>query len=578
MRHKKRSCTSLLSGAAAGLTALAGLAGASPTTTYQLVADCDEVEDDCGPQGENGGPGFEQAKGDWFTGPGGNPWVGYVVMSSKAIPDRDQGPYQCRYYAWEIDPTEGPVTRVDGVLLTRNRGDRPCNHPDLQFMGGGDMLFCFGTNDDNESEVQTYAQVLDATTGAPRSGRTRLTDGDGNDGAGTCQVMKTGDSLESLALPAAYPKRFVLCHNDNGENADCVVADVQGDGSVNRVAQIDDVIDPANIPRPHMVQVTTDGKFAVTAARGDQRPPEDGVYVRVIDVVNPQSGDGGRLTQQMPLMQSQPQESLFANSPEIHAPGPTAGTFWAMNITSKSNGREQKGTSKYFAHVVRFDQDLQLEIVSTLPGAGHYQAHGAMCTSTHGPDGARAGVIAESSITNSGPAVVTPVYYGQAGAQEMAEGPTKVGTPWTGDSGELANLYGNNPNDQGRDFVDCIGSVPNPGFDRTGGFQSETRSFVVMPSYGKMKEGDYKNSFFISFIPAHTPDQELPPDDPGDPPDPGGGGGDGAGGGGGGGAGPGATGCNAGARSGGASGLLTALGCTFLLAVRGRRTRAGRVE
>jgi MYXO-CTERM domain-containing protein len=511
----QRSCTALACGAAAGLLALAG-ASAAPATTYQLVSACDKETDDCGPQTENAGPGFEQAKGDWFIGPSGNPWVGYVVMSSKGIPNRDQGPYQCRYYAWEMDPTEGPVTKVDGVLLTQNRGDRPCNHPDLQYIGGTDMLFCFGTNDDNENEVQTYAQILDATTGTPRAARTRLTDGNGNDGAGTCQAMRTGASLESLQLPAAYPKRFVLCHNDNGDNADCVIADVQAGGLVNRVAQINDVIDPANIPRPHMVQVTTDGKFAVTAAKGDQRPPEDGAFVRVIDVANPANGDAGRLTTQMPLMESRAAENLFANSPELHAPGPMAGTFWAMNITSKTSGIDgQKGTSRYYAHVVRFNQSLQLETVTTLPGAGHYQAHGAMCTSTHGPDGAQAGIIVESSITNSGPAVVSPIYYGPS-AQGITEGPTKVGTPWSGDSGELANIYGNNPNTQGRDFVDCIGSVPNPGFGKENGFQSEAKSFVVVPSYGKMTETDYKNSFFLSFIPAHTPDQELPPDNPGD--------------------------------------------------------------
>jgi MYXO-CTERM domain-containing protein len=523
----KRCCNALRAGAAIGAIALTSTASAAPATTYQLVADCDQAEDDCGPQDENAGPGFEQAKGDWFVGPSGNPWVGYVVMSSKAVPNRDDGPYQCRYYAWEIDPTQGPVTKVDGVLLTQNRGDRPCNHPDVQFIGGTDMLFCFGTNDDNENEVQTYAQILDATTGTPKSARTQLTDGDGNDGAGTCQALKTGATLESLQVATTYPKRFVLCHNDNGNNADCVVADAQADGSVARVAQIDDVIDPANIPRPHMVQITTDGKFAVTAAKGDERPPEDGAYMRIIDVVNPQNGNDGNMTEQMPLMQSAQEQNLYANSPELHAPGPLPGTFWAMNITSKSNGREDKGTSNYFAHVVRFNASMQLEVVSTLPGAGHYQAHAAMCTSTHGPDGVPAGIIVESSISNSGPAVVTPVYYGQGAAQAaIIEGPTKVGTPWSGDSGHLANLYGNNPNTQGRDFVDCIGSVPNPGFGQTEGFQAETQSFIVVPSYGKMAETDYKNSFFLSFIPAHTPNQVLPPDDPGKPPEEPGDGGD----------------------------------------------------
>ena len=107
----------------------------------------------------------------------------------------------------------------------------------------------------------------------------------------------------------AYRSASCCGHNDNVNNADCVVADAQQDGSVAVVSQIDDVIDPANIPRPHMVQISTDGKFAVTAAKGDQRPPEDGAFMRVVDVANPTSGDDGRLTEQMPLMESREAET-----------------------------------------------------------------------------------------------------------------------------------------------------------------------------------------------------------------------------------------------------------------------------
>ena len=34
---------------------------------------------------------------------------------------------------------------------------------------------------------------------------------------------------------------------------------------------------------------------------------------------------------------------------------------------------------------------------------------------------------------------------------------------YNGDSGYIANKYGQNPNTQGRDFLRCIGNVPNPG-------------------------------------------------------------------------------------------------------------------
>jgi MYXO-CTERM domain-containing protein len=511
MSQHKRIRSLLPVGVALALGLVNTSVQAAPSQYYELVADCDQQEDNCGPRGENDGPGHEQAKGAWFTDAAGAPWVGVVVMSAKDIPNRDEGPYQCRYFAWKIDAERGPQRMVDGLLLTNNRGNRPCNHPDLQYAGDGKMLFMFGTNDDNNANVQPYAQMLDAMTGNPLAGRTNLGDNNGNDGAGTAIMLKTGASLDTLALPTAYPKRFVYCYNDNGNNADCTVAQINENQSVNIVARINDVIDPANIPRPFMAQITPTGQFAVVAAKGDERPPEDGAYVRVIDVANPGAGDNGRLTGQMALMKSNEGARLYANSPEI-AVGPTPGTFWALNTTSHQEGDNEKGTSLLYGHVVQFGPDYGLQILST-KAVGHYQSHAALCTSTHGPDGVQAGVLIESSISNSGPGVATPMYY-DANALSISEGPAKVTTPYTADSGELANLYGNNPNTQGRDFVSCIGSVANPGYGIETGWQNETQSFIVTASYGMMSPDDYKNSMFLTFVPAHTPNQTLPPDTP----------------------------------------------------------------
>lgn len=508
---QKRIRSLLPVGVALAFGLVATAAQAAPSQYYELVADCDQESDNCGPRGENDGPGHEQARGAWFTDADGAPWVGVVVMSAKDIPNRNDGPYQCRYFAWKMDPEQGPQRMVDGVLLTNNRGNRPCNHPDLQYAGDGKMVFGFGTNDDNNANVQNYVQMIDGMTGNILGERTRLGDNNGNDGAATLQLVRTGASLDALALPTTYPKRLVQCYNDNGDNADCTVAQVNADNSIDLVARIDDVIDPANIPRPFMAQITADGKFAVFAAKGDERPPEDGAYARVIDVANPDAGDNGRLTGQMALMQSNEGAQLYANSPELTL-GPTPGTFWAINTTSRQEQDNEKGTSLLYAHVVQFGPDYGLQIMST-KAVGHYQSHAALCDSTHGPDGVQAGVLIESSISNSGPGVATPLYYNSA-TSLISEGPAKVTTPYTSDSGELANLYGNNPNTQGRDFVSCIGSVQNPGYGLATGWQKETQSFIVTASYGMMGPDDYKNSMFLTFIPAHTPNQTLPPDTP----------------------------------------------------------------
>jgi MYXO-CTERM domain-containing protein len=72
-----------------------------------------------------------------------------------------------------------------------------------------------------------------------------------------------------------------------------------------------------------------------------------------------------------------------------------------------------------------------------------------------------------------------------------------------GDSGHIANIYGQNPNTQGRDFLRCIGDVPNPGHGVSGGYLSNVESFFVAPHAGRIP-GDPKNALFLSLVPGKT--------------------------------------------------------------------------
>jgi MYXO-CTERM domain-containing protein len=65
---------------------------------------------------------------------------------------------------------------------------------------------------------------------------------------------------------------------------------------------------------------------------------------------------------------------------------------------------------------------------------------------------------------------------------------------------------------QGRDFLRCIGDVPNPGYHVEGGYMKDVKSFFVAPVPGRVP-GDYKNSLFLSFVPGQA-DQVLTPQNP----------------------------------------------------------------
>jgi MYXO-CTERM domain-containing protein len=89
---------------------------------------------------------------------------------------------------------------------------------------------------------------------------------------------------------------------------------------------------------------------------------------------------------------------------------------------------------------------------------------------------------------------------------------------WYGDSGHLANWYGENPMRQGRDFLRCIGDVANPGYGQADGYMKDVSTFFVAAVSGRVP-GDYKNSLYLSFVPGKAdtvsaPQNPTPADQP----------------------------------------------------------------
>jgi hypothetical protein len=505
----------LLVGALGMMTPAAALA-AGTLDIVPYVAEfqnCDSSGDGCGPRGENDGPGGEQTRGTTFT-VDGKTYIAWVTMSSYQIPNRDQGPYQCRLSVASLDAINGLVIEVDNTLITNNQGNRPCNHPDLIYAGGTDMLFCYGTNDANNANVQWYGQVY-GLDGVAKGARTRLSDGNGNDGAGECQMVLGAD----MALANTGARSFLSCYNDNGDNADCTRARVNDDGTVTKVADIANVIDPANIPRPFITQYSPTFALAC-AAKGDERPPEDGNYCRAIDLTT-----NTRVGNQLAIMRSNENVSprIYANSIEVQNPLAYGDFIYTLNLTSSGTGRnnDDNGAVNVYLDALSVKADNTVEVVARTPIGQNYQGtHSAMCTGSFGPTGAHSALLIQGSISGSGPGVATPYTY-DAATESFTAGPLKVTTSTYSDVAELANEYGNNPNTQGRDFISCIGDIPNPGFGVEGGFMPQVRTFFAIFNNGKYEESDYKNSSYITLFPGHTPDGALepdePPDDPGSP-------------------------------------------------------------
>src|SRR5262249_51464249 len=145
---------------------------------------------------KNAGPGAEQAVATTLN-KGGSLYVLTVWMSSDV--NRTNGPWQLKCSSIKVDPIQGPVKVVDGHQLTNLRGNRPANHP---FIAGADdlgkVLLAYGSNDPNQTNVQTYAALLDEQCNLLTAVKAIRISNDANNNEGAAHVAYNGNGLFSV--------------------------------------------------------------------------------------------------------------------------------------------------------------------------------------------------------------------------------------------------------------------------------------------------------------------------------------------------------------------------------------------
>lgn len=443
-----------------------------------------------GPPGDNNGPGAEQGTVAALV-VGEKHYVVTVWMSSQV--SEDDRPYQCKCTSVELDPLAGPRVVADAVQITDNEGNRPCNHPKIA-TNGKDLIWAYGTNDPNQNNVQAYVQGLDHMCNTVTD-RLRISNNNGNDGAPDISFNTT--TPEGMSY-------WVAGYLENNERSRAVGLTTTGTGRGMVINETYDnvVVDPANIGRPSVARFAAD-RSLFCSSNGNNRPPELGVRCAMLNAMT-----GDILWSEL-IAQSEPNATpkVYYNQPQV-AVGDNGRMFVQVERSSgagrdNNNNRQGRGATvtEVFA-LLPNDQGPRKQ--AEISNVGQNQVHAAICTGGYGPDNAMHAGIFDASITGTGLAAVQMVKFDVAGRAI-----TKVSTPralgaYNGDSGYLANLYGNNPNTQGRDFVRCIGDVANPGYGVNNGHQPDVASYFVF-AYAGLVPGEPKNSQFVAFLPAHVP-------------------------------------------------------------------------
>jgi len=292
------------------------------------------------------------------------------------------------------------------------------------------------------------------------------------------------------------------------------------------------VIAPSNIGRP---AISTNGQYTLfCAAKGDNRPPEDGTQCALTNSFT------GEIYWKEYIQESEPGNNIYVNQPTVYHMG--NGTF-AVNVLISSGGgknNNDKGSAYNKLFMIK-TTETGMQKLASIDHHGLYGAHSGICGGSYGENGEQYIALMEASITGVGPATLQFISWD--GVTKQLVDNTNMNrwiiNPYNSDSGMLANITGGNPNTQGRDFMRCVGNVENPSYGLASGFKPNTKTFFLAPH--PARHPDYeKNSAFLAIIPGQVDKQLQPaapsstegvtgntgdgPVDPGPTPDPAGGG------------------------------------------------------
>jgi hypothetical protein len=482
-----------------------------------------------GPLERNAGPGAEQAHTIMMYKSGQLRLV--TIWMSSQIPRDDpnanngaggQGPYQCKCTSVAMSATLGPQIVKDAIQLTENQGNRPCNHPRLAAdvsnpAVDSTAIWVYGSNDPDQSNVATYAQALDADCNIIPLANPQ---GDGSNPRATNRLQINDDNNNNEAAPDIHSfinGLFQASYYSNGNNKTYAVGltlnVANGQADIEKLYSTA-FVDNANIGRPSGVAIPGTEKSFMCAAEGDNRPPEVGVRCALLnartgdilwsDIIAASNPNGIRNDPVNPR--------FYMNSPQVSIG--TNGRVHVLVEKTSGGGRDgnggdrvrtgQRGSTQSIVYTLLVNSDNTVQQLDMKAGIGNNQVHASVCSGGFGTDGAHHLAVIDGSITGSGIMSAQFATFDTIGNALTSVGPIRALNSENSDSGLLANLYGQNPNDQGRDFERCVGNIPNAGFGLANGYRPEVKTFFAFPHAGRV-DPDPKNSLFLAILPAWVP-------------------------------------------------------------------------
>lgn len=442
-------------------------------------------------KGKNDGPGNEQPTVTWVTKEG-KTYLVSVYMSS----DVEEGYWQCKCSSMEMTP-QGPKFVANNVQLTYiTNVERPCNHPRVA-TNGEDIVWVYGSDAMEVANTASYAGMIDETCNVVQ--QPFMFSPDSNNDRGATEVEYVGkDHFVGAYYHAGGGGKSTARELYLETNADTGKKEL-------KAGWMNEVVTPSNIGRPAMAYGGTD-RMLFCSAKGNGRPPEIGVECALLDTKT-----GETLAKEVIAKSDKlATPKIYYNQPSVAAL--PYGRYAVEVLRSNGEGRKtnEKGSNTAELYIIETTGDTLTIKAHETDLKLTWQTHSALCSGPYGDKGDVHLAVMGAPVSGVGQPTVQMFGYSPETGVTMNTKDRWI-TALYGDSGYAANMYGANPGNQGRDFLQCKGGLPNPGYvkptapdsERAGKFMPDVENFIVMPVAGQ-KPGEPKNALFMSLIPGKS--------------------------------------------------------------------------
>jgi MYXO-CTERM domain-containing protein len=417
-----------------------------------------------------------------LTAMGGNKVL--AVWMDSDVKRIDSG-WQGKTAVVQLNATTMPSLVGTPTQISSYGGERPFNHPAIAPDATGMYAVVnFASTKDDPNTTRQYAQLL-GPDGKNIGTPLKISRND-NQNSGAASIISTGkNTAGESTFVAGYQQ------NNNDSYATGLTLHIAADGTPSLEQTFDTLFfTPTNIGRPQCV-ANSDSTATCCTEVGDNRPPEVGIGCAVIDAQ-------GNIKTKKIVVPSKPNNKIYANQVTI---SPLGGDVAAMGVViSNGAGRNNNRLGNQLSQAFTMDQKTLaiLSSSSATQGTAPFDRHSTLLTTLHGSAGETTIAHLGCSTSGSGGAGLQIVHVGTASAISPAIDRVNELLPvsWACDAAKLANAGLRNPTDQGRDFINAIGNVPNPGYLVPGGWMPEASHFtiVAVPMARNALEGGDKSS------------------------------------------------------------------------------------